>query len=432
VALAVRIEVPLMHRPRANPFVSGVVAAVVLTVVMIAVIVSGIPAGPQIPLPWNHLVTLHVQLADADALAPHASVEVAGVKVGEVESVEAQGNLALATLQINSRYSDIHRDATVALRAHGLFGPKYISILPGTSVAPQLRDGDTINVNQTVQPVDLNSILQDVQSPEQQNLRTTIIEFGKASAGRGDDVNHLLAAAASLTQVLDSPTKAVDAVSPQLGDTVVKDESFNAYFAQTPLDQLVANSEQTIQAFAANADHLQSLLVHADSSLGTLDSALGGQSGNLATVIQTLGDPKHGTLVRLTNFTYLLGLFGANLTGKDTSDTNAIDVTSGIIGAIENVKSAFAYADSCPTKPVPGATQDNHCGASPDGTQHYLHVRTFNFPPGGIPAPPQQCFDSHLPPPFPPKICLGSLQASADSPRLAGAELNGFGDLLAS
>jgi phospholipid/cholesterol/gamma-HCH transport system substrate-binding protein len=420
-----------MNRPSANPFLSGLVAAIALSVVMVLVVISGIPAGPQIPLPWSHQVTLHVQLADADALAPHASVEIAGVKVGEVQSVDAQGTVALVTVQINPQYSDLHRDATVALRAHGLFGPKYISFLPGTSGSPQLRDGDTINVSQTIQPVDLSAILQDLQAPEAQNLRTTIVEFGKASAGQGDDVNHLLAAAASLTNVLDSPVRAVSAVGPQLSDTLVKDEAFNAYFSQTPLDQLVANSEQTIRAFAANADHLQSLLVHANSSLGTLDTALGGQSGNIATVINTLGDPSNGTVAKLTRFTYLLGLFGANLTGKDTSDKNSIDVTQGIIGAIENVKSAFAYADSCPTSAPPPGMQDNHCGVSPDGQQHFLHVRTFNFPPGGVP-PVMTCFTDPLPPPAPPTICLNSFQTSAGAPKLAGLQTNAFGALLAS
>src|ERR1700726_3070193 len=192
-----------MNRPRANPFLSGV------------------PAGPQTPLPVSQKVMLHGQLANADALAPHASVEIAGVKIGEVYSVDAQGNIAIANLQIDRQYSDIHRDATVFLRAHGLFGPKYIAIVAGTAGAPALHDGDTISVNQTVQPVDLDAILQDLQAPEQQNLRTTIIKLGQMSAGRGNDVNHLLAAANSLTQVLDSPLKAIDKVSPQLDNFIV-------------------------------------------------------------------------------------------------------------------------------------------------------------------------------------------------------------------
>ena len=458
-----------MHRPRANPFYSGLITALVLFVVMCGVFISGIPAGPQISLPWNPVMTLHVQLANADALAPHASVEIGGVKVGEVQSVAGQGDISVATLQIQERYSDVHRDATVYLRAHGLFGPKYIAIVPGTTSAPALHDGDTITVNQTVQPVDLDAILQDLQAPEQQNLRTFIVELGQAAAGKGDEVNHLFAAANNLTHSLDTPVKAIDQVAPQLSDMLVKDEAFNAYFAQTPLDQLVANSETTIQAFASNASHLESLLIHADSTLGQLETALGGQAGNIQTIVQDLGKPG-GTIDRLNTFTYLLSLFGANLTGHEPGNPADQDVAAGIIGAIKNVASAFYYSDPCaagaslpsqlsPLSPVTGPVTSNapsggnHCAASSmylDGRQHFLHVRTFNFAPTipnlpPIPGLPQICIPILLPPlpiqlPVPVQlpqqpICIstGIADRSSPGPALnAGDELNGFGSFLAS
>jgi virulence factor Mce-like protein len=377
-----------MHRPRINPFASGLVAAVVLLAVMSLVVISGIPAGPQFPLPWNQTMTFKVQLADADALAPHASVEISGVKVGEVQSVVAQGSLAVATLQIQQQFSDIRKDAIVSLRAHGLFGPKYIAIEAGTSASPALHDGDTILASQTVQPVDLNAILQDLQTPEQQSLRTFIVQFGEAAAGRGQDFNHLLQAANSLTQVLDSPVKAIGAVAPQLSDALVNDEAFNSYFAQAPLDQLVANSEQTWQAFAANAGHLESILVHANSSLSSLDTALNGQPGNLAAVIHKLGQAG-GTIDKLNKFTYLISLFGANFTGKEValgSDPADLNVTNDIIGALTNVASSLFYSDACPNPSTPG--NDNHCSVSPDGRQHYLHVRPINWPPQTAPNCP--------------------------------------------
>ena len=428
-----------MHRPRANPFFSGLVTAIVLIVLMVGVVVSGIPAGPQISLPWSKHMTLRVQLADADALQPHASVEIGGVKVGEVQSVASQGTLSLATLQLDQQYSDIHNNATVFLRPHGLFGPKYIDIVPGTASSPVLQDGDTINVKQTVQPVDLDSILQALQAPEQQNLRTAIIEFGKAAAGQGDEVNHLFAAANTITQALDTPLKALDQVGPQFGDFIVKNESFNASFTQAPLDQLVANSEASIKVFADNANHLQSILIHADSALANLETALSGEAGNIQTALHTLGAPHtsagqiSNTTDRLQEFTYLLGLFGANLTGKDTSDHvvggHSPDVTQGIIGAIENVRSAFASYDTC----TPGV---NHCLSSGPltGQAHYLRVQVFNFPPGGLPT--VNISVCGLPifnlPGLPTLPCPISTQGQAAPNLLAGGEMTGFGSFFAS
>ncbi len=355
-----------------RPFLSGVITAAVLVVAMVAVVVGGIPGGPAISLPWNHTMVLKVQLANADGLAPHASVDVAGVKVGEVHDVTAQGNLAVATLDIDPQYGDIHSDAQVLLRPHGLFGPKYIEITPGTNSGRTLSDGDTIDVRNTVQPVDLDQVLQALQAPEAQNLRTAIVEFGKASAGQGDDVNHLLGAARTLTQTLQTPLLTLDNVSSNFNDFIIQNEAFNASFAQTPLDQLVASSNTTLAAFANNSVQLGSLLDHADSTLTTLDTALSGQGTNLKQTIELLGKPG-GTIDKLNTFNGLLGLFAANLTGKEAAPGHKpSDVTTGIIDAIENIKSAFSSFDCSVTVTSLSACPEQD-------REYYLRVQVFNL-----------------------------------------------------
>jgi virulence factor Mce-like protein len=359
-------------KQRVRPFWSGLVTAVVLVVAMVAVVVGGIPGGPGISLPWNHTMVLHVQLANADGLAPHASVDVAGVKVGEVHDIAAQGNIAVATVDIDPQYGDIHSDAQVLLRPHGLFGPKYIEITTGTNSGRALGNGDTISVNQSVQPVDLDQVLQALQAPEAQNLRTAIVELGKASAGQGDDVNHLLGAANTLTQTLQTPLLTLDNVSSNFNDFIVKNEAFNASFAQTPLDQLVASSNTTLAAFAANSVQLGSLLDHADSTLTTLDSALSGQGTNIKQTIDLLGKPG-GTIDKLTNFNGLVGLFAANLTGKEAAPgQKPSDVTQGIIDAIENIKSAFSSFDCSVTVTTLSACPEQD-------KEYYLRVQVFNL-----------------------------------------------------
>ncbi len=354
-----------------KPFWSGLIAAVVLVVAMVSVVIGGIPGGPAIALPWNHTMTLHVQLANADGLAPHASVDVAGVKVGEVHDVASQGNIALATLNIDPQYGGIRSDAQVLLRPHGLFGPKYIEITPGSNSGRALSDGDTINVRQTVQPVDLDQVLQALQAPEAQNLRTAIVEFGKAAAGKGDDVNHLLGAASTLTQTLQTPLLTLDSVSANFNDFIIQNEAFNASFAQTPLDQLVAASNTTLAAFAANSVQLGSLLDHADSTLTTLDTALSGQGTNIKQTIELLGKPG-GTIDKLNTFNGLIGLFAANLTGKEAAPgQKPKDVTQGIIAAIENIKSAFSSYDCSVTVSTLAACPEKN-------KEYYLRVQDFN------------------------------------------------------
>jgi virulence factor Mce-like protein len=406
---------------------------VVLVVAMVAVVIGGIPGGPSIALPWNHLMVLHVQLANADGLSPHASVDVAGVKVGEVHDVTAQGDIAVATLNIDPQYGDIHSDAQVLLRPHGLFGPKYIEITPGTNSGAALNNGDTINVRNSVQPVDLDQVLQALQAPEAQNLRTAIVEFGKAAAGQGDDVNHLLGAASTLTQTLQTPLQTLDNVSTNFNDFIVQNEAFNASFAQTPLDQLVASSNTTLAAFAANSVQLGSLLDHADSTLTTLDSALSGQGTNIKQTIELLGKPG-GTIDKLNSFNGLIGLFAANLTGKEAApgDKKPGDVTQGIIDAIENIKSAFSSFDCSVTVTTLSACPEQD-------KEYYLRVQTFNLAGSSqalqtlckLPIPP---IPSIIPLPVPPPACppIPASAASRPGHDVVAGEYTNLGALIGS
>jgi ABC-type transporter Mla subunit MlaD len=258
------------------------------------------------------------------------------------------------------------------LRPHGFFGPKFLEIVPGTSSAPLLASDAVIPEGQTVLPVDLDQILHALGQPERDSLQTAIIQLGQAAAGRGDDVSHLVASARTLTSTLLDPVAALDSVAPNLSDMLVQNESFNADFAQVPLDQLVANTDQTLAAFATSSDHLQSLLTHADSTLTTLDAALSGQGGNLHSIL----DQAPGVIDRLNEFNSLLGAFGANLRGLQPGQP--VDATPGIISAIENIRSAFAAGDPCsknPTQPC-----------SSDGREHYVRIEAFGLAPN-IPIP---------------------------------------------
>lgn len=360
-------------RTRVNPAVTGLVTMVVIVVVLAAVVMSGLPGGSPIPVPWSHHMELRARLADADSLAPHASVEIAGVKVGEVLRIESQRDQAVAVMNVDPQYGDVHKDATVMLRPHGFFGPKFLEIVPGSASAPLLGGGDIIPERQTVLPVDLDQILHALGAPERQSLQTALVQLGQAAAGRGDDVNHLVAAARTLTVRLVDPVVALDAVAPNLSDMLIKNESFNADFAQVPLDQVVASTDTTLAAFAANSDHLKSLLTHADSTLTTLDAALTGQGGNLHAIL----DQAPGVIDRLNQFNDLLGAFGANLRGLQPGQP--VDATPGIISAIENIRSAFAASDPCSKNPTqPCSPLDNR--------EHYVRVEIFGLAPN-IPIP---------------------------------------------
>jgi virulence factor Mce-like protein len=404
----------MAHARRFNPLYVGTVTVVVMLVVISIIMISGIPGGPTIGLPWNHMMTVKAQLSDADALAPKASVQIAGVKVGEIRTVDLQGGQAIVTMSIQPQYGDIHSDARVLLRPHGLFGPKYIELVPGTSSSPLLHDGDTIPGTQSVLAVDLDQILQELQAPERHQLTTAIVELGRAAAGRGTDFNHLVAAGNTLFNTLDSPVKSLSSVSSNLSDMLVQDEAFNASFAQTPLDQLVANSNTTLAAFAQSSQQLGSLLDNANSTLASLDQALSGESGNLRTTLEQLP----AVIDKYETFSDQFTIFGNLLSGQYPGIPGSLIDSAhpqfSIAAAIENPLSATSGSDSCPPNPAP-------LECSPlDGRRHYVRVQTFSSGniPQGTPAAPGAYVRNLAPYPGP------------DS--TAPIDLLAFGDLIGS
>jgi len=420
----------MRHAPRFNPLAVGTIVVVAMLVIITGIVLSGVPGGPQLSLPWMQTFSLKAQLSDADALADKAGVQIAGVKIGEVRTVEVQGSNALVTMQIYPQYSDIHSDAHVLLRPHGLFGPKYIELQPGTSSAPLLHDGDTIPGNQAVLPVDLDQILHELQAPEQQQLKTALVEFGKAAAGRGNDFNQLVDAGNTLAEVLDSPLQKLGTVSSNLSDMFVKDEAFNASFAQVPLDKLVEASNVSLRAFAQTSGQLGSLLDHADSALTNLDAALNGEGSNIRSFLEQAP----GIIDQLNDFNTQLARFSGALNGSDTDITKqsllGADASKGLAAAIENPWSALSsYDGNCdhsnnfgPNAHASTTTTGQTGWCSFDGHFHYFRVQ--NFAGFNQPSPVSQLL------PSPGGFSTAGLLEPGSG--FAASELTSFGDLIGS
>ncbi len=393
------------ERPRFNPLHVGIGVTLGMLLIITGIVISGIPGGPNISLPWNSVTTVKATMTTADALAPKASVEIAGVKVGEVQSVDLVGDQAVVTMNIQSQYADIHQDAKVQLRPHGLFGPKYIELTPGTGSAPLLRSGDTIPSSQEVLPVDLDQILQELQANEQHQLTTAIVEFGKAAAGRGSDFNQLVAAGNTLSQTLVDPLTKLDSVGTNLSDMLVQDEAFNNSFSQAPLDKLVEASNVSLKAFADTSAQLGDLLQHANSTLANLDAALSGEAGN----IQATLEKAPGVIDQLTSFNDLLSRFSGALSGSDPDVTTKNLLVTGdpsnpadprninLAAAIENPRSALSsYDGTCAPDTWSTNQQGNLEFCSLDGHFHYIRVQNLGNNNNPQSAPSQGSFSVQI------------------------------------
>lgn len=97
------------------------------------------------------------RFTSVNGLKPGSFVDMAGVQVGQVESIrlDTASYVALVTLKIN-RNVPIDEDAIATIKTSGLIGDRYIAISPGGS-DHMLKDGDTLV--ETEPAVDLEALI---------------------------------------------------------------------------------------------------------------------------------------------------------------------------------------------------------------------------------------------------------------------------------
>lgn len=111
---------------------------------------------------------LTVYFSNASGLLVGSPVQVAGVKIGQVEDIGLEQGQAKVRASIYQRFA-IYADATATIKSLGILGDKYIEVRPGTPSQAELRDGDTIVLVLPGSDLDslienLSDILHDVKS----------------------------------------------------------------------------------------------------------------------------------------------------------------------------------------------------------------------------------------------------------------------------
>lgn len=85
-----------------------------------------------------------VSFDDVSGLSQKGDVKIAGVKVGWVEKIElTQSGKAQADIMVSKKYA-LYDNAYAVVRQEGLIGTKYLEIIPGDPLLPQLTAGNQL------------------------------------------------------------------------------------------------------------------------------------------------------------------------------------------------------------------------------------------------------------------------------------------------
>jgi ABC-type transporter Mla subunit MlaD len=274
-------ELPVPELQRSNPVRFGLVVLAITAIVVYF--------GFTKHIPFTHGYQLKAVFPSALNISPKSPVRVAGVDVGVVKSVKRAGKTGVVTMEISKGGLPIHSDATLKIRPRTfLEGNWFVELSPGTPSAPTVSSGHTIPITQTSDPVQLDQVLDALNTDTRANLQTFLAEYGKAltqkptpeqDAEQNPAVRGLNAAQALKKSYLDAPEglKGGAIVNQALGGVEQHDLSklvagvgrFTAALNvhEQQLGEFIGNFNTFLGAFAAQSTSLSAAIAELPGTL---------------------------------------------------------------------------------------------------------------------------------------------------------------------
>lgn len=236
------------------PFRAGLLALALTAAAVLVLFMKGIPSL-RAPYTVRAVFSSSTNLLVGSSLRPGSPVRIAGVDVGQVSGIaRGPGDTAVVAMRIADSGRPVHSDATAKIRPRlFLEGNFFIDLRPGSPSAPELADGATLPLGQTAVPVQLDQVLDALDTPARGNLQTLVQEYARALRGGGArGLNRGYAQGAPAFRQLAIAAQA--AQGTRRGD----------------LGRFVAGAGRTARALAARERDLSALLVGLQQTVTTV------------------------------------------------------------------------------------------------------------------------------------------------------------------
>ena len=145
-----------------------------------------------VPLIGTDTFHLDANFTTAQAVTPGQgqSVDISGIKVGEVSGVTLENGHAVVSMSIDNKYAPlIHTNASLLLRPKTGLNDMVVEVDPGTSAAPQIKENSTVPLASTQPQVNPDEILSTLDGDTQQFLKLLLANGAQAlDPAKGRDV----------------------------------------------------------------------------------------------------------------------------------------------------------------------------------------------------------------------------------------------------
>ena len=135
-----------------------------------------------VPVVGSDFYKLNVELQTAQAVVPGQgqTINIAGVKVGDVQSVQLKNGVAVVSVNMDKKYAPVYRNAHVLLRPKTGLKDMFLALDPGTKDAGALLSGGTIPVSNTLPDVNPDEVLASLDADTRSYLEILLNAGGQA------------------------------------------------------------------------------------------------------------------------------------------------------------------------------------------------------------------------------------------------------------
>ncbi|MCF8605629.1 MCE family protein [Gordonia sp. HY442] len=233
--------------------------------------------------------TYAAMFVSASAMKSGSSVEIAGVEVGTVKSIElTEDNQAHVEFTVNENYR-LPESSRALIRYENLTGDRYLELQPGGGdLNTAMTPGDEIPIDRTEPALDLDKLLggfkplfRTMDADEIDKLSSALIAVFQ---GQGGSLNSLLASTSSFTNEIADRDQLIGSVIDNLNKTLGTLEADHR-----GLDESVDRMQQLISGLAGDKDVIGRAISESASATTDLADLMGTIRPDTKKAISALG-----------------------------------------------------------------------------------------------------------------------------------------------